>query len=239
MSDIDLYQSTPEKYNEYQHMRPDYYRAIDRAVELAAEKLKEKGSNVCIADFCSGTGLNTFDLAQKLGGIKKATLIDINQNFLEQAKASQIKAETVETICSNILEAPITMGYDCVLSLFAYHHVTDDQKQRFIDQVKRALNPAGIFVLGEIYMPDRPTTIAYYEKLIQSIPEEKRSVGLIAFLEQTARSMDFEFKIPKSFATNQLTSSGFTCIVEEKIWPNDDTLGKDAGTFIQIWKLTT
>ena len=237
MSDIDLYQSTPEKYNEYQHTRLDYSVAIDRAIELAAEKLKNKGSDVWVADFCSGTGSNTFDLVQKLGSIKKATLIDINQHFLEQAKASQIKAEAIETIHSNILEAPINTGYDCVLSLFAYHHVTDDKKQRFIDQVKQALNPGGIFVLGEIYMPDRPTTIAYYDKLIQAIPEEKRSAGLVAFLEQTARSTDVEFKIPKLFATDQLIASGFSCIVEEKIWPNDDVLGKDVGTFVQIWQL--
>lgn len=234
MPDIDLYREAPEKYHGYQSTRPDYSVANDRAIELVARHLVGK-TNVAVADFCCGIGSNTLTLANKLGGIKKALLIDINETFLAQAKKSNIKTRELVVTRADILEAKIDQEYNCVLSLFAYHHVANDQKQRYIDQVKAALKPDGLLVLAEIYLPDRATTRAYYDKLIQAIPADKRSPGLIAFLEQTARSQDFEFKVSRTFAADQLTSSGFTCLVEERIWPQDDELGEDVGTFVQIW----
>ena len=92
--------------------------------------------------------------------------------------------------------------------------------------------------MGELYSPDRYTTIRYYDFLLKSIPEIYHTTELTNFLSQTAHSEDVEYKVSRQFAIDQLTKSGFELVESIKAWPNEEsTLGKGVGIFIEIWKL--
>jgi ubiquinone/menaquinone biosynthesis C-methylase UbiE len=235
MNDVELYSSQTGLYDQIQDSRPDYSKAIDKVVGFAVEVLKGKESAV-ITDFCCGTGRISKVIAEKLGGVEKVNLIDINSKFLEIAKDSGIQTKTLLTSV-DILEAKVVNEADVVLAVFAYHHVVDEKKNEFLQKAKEALKFGGYLILAEIYMPDREITIEYYKELYKSVPEEKKSEELHDFLMQTARSQTFEFKVSKEFAHNQIKACGFKLIESDKIWPTNNSLGEDVGTYVELWQL--
>jgi hypothetical protein len=103
--------------------------------------------------------------------------------------------------------------------------------------VKRALKPGGVLLLGEIYSPDKATTLSYYSHLWEAIPAGDRSPELEKFLKQTAESDEFEYKVSRAFAHDQLRVAGFTLVSATKIWPMDKTFAEDVGTWVEVWKL--
>ncbi len=235
MSDIDVYKKSTGDYEALQERRPDYTGARNAFLKLASVYLKDKQS-ISVADFCCGTGNNTKLIADRYS-VSKATLIDINEEFLQIAKNADINATHVETIYSDILKVDLKPEHDLVISMFAYHHVADGDKKKFIDVVKNALKNNGILLLGEIYSPDRSTTLAYYNHLLDHIPLDLKTPELQKFLQQTAESDDFEYKVSRVFAHKQLTQAGFKLLDEIKVWPIDQTFNRDVGTFVEVWKL--
>jgi SAM-dependent methyltransferase len=232
-SDVELYEKKAEDYDLMQNLRPDYVGAKSAFLELAQNYLRGK-NDLVIDDFCSGTGINTRLLADRIS-IAKATLIDINEQFLQIAKNSEIKAQ-IETVASDILDADFHSGADAVISMFAYHHVPDDRKAEYISQVREALKEGSLLFLGEIYSPDKETTLEYYKYLCDSIPN--KSPELERFLMQTAQSDHFEYKVAKKFADAQLQAAGFKLLESRKIWPTDPHFNdKNVGTFVEVWQL--
>jgi ubiquinone/menaquinone biosynthesis C-methylase UbiE len=233
MSDIELYDKSPEAYEDLQLRRPDYTPSIQMFRKLAKEYLPKTG--IIIADFCCGTGKNTALVAQDTK-VEKAVLVDINKDFIEIAKAKSINT-TIFPLVSDILTAPLTCECDAVISMFAYHHVKDSDKIRYIDQVKSALKKDGLLFLGEIYTTDKETTLKYYKKLLNEIGSNSRLEELNKFLMETAKSDNCEFKVNQEFAHNQLKENGFELLRSEKIWPKDEELGNTVGMFVEVWKL--
>lgn len=236
MTAIDLYEQSVHKYEEFQEKRPDYVNARKVFLDLALTYVNNDKNLIFTADFCCGTGNNTKLLSQKLL-IEKATLIDVNEKFLDIARNSGIRAQQINLIPSDILKVRLKQEHDLVISMFAYHHVPDSDKVKYIKIVKDALKVGGILLLGEIYSPDKETTLAYYEHLIESIPENVKTAELVNFLKQTATSEDFEYKVSREFTHNQLIDAGFELLNSVKIWPKDSKFADDVGTFVEIWKV--
>lgn len=235
MSDIELYDSSPEEYEDLQLRRPDYVQSIVEFRKLAKKYLIDK-ENIVIADFCCGTGKNTALLAQDLN-INKAWLIDINKDFLEIAQKRGIQSVVIP-ISGDIINVELTCDCDAVISMFAYHHIKDEQKIVYLEQVKSALKTNGILFLGEIYSPDSETTVGYYNKLLSEIGDNSRIDELRKFLMETAKSDNFEFKVSKDFANKQLANSGFVLEEDVKIWPLDNEFDSNIGMFVEVWRLT-
>lgn len=235
MTEIELYEQSADKYEELQEKRPDYVYARKAFFDLVSIHFKNKEPLV-IADFCSGTGNNSLLISQRFP-TKKVTLIDINKQFLDIAMKSGIQASEIVSVQSDILKVDLKGEHDLVISMFAYHHVPDQDKAKYIEIAKDALKVGGILLLGEIYSPDKETTLAYYEHLLQAIPERVRTPELEKFLRQTAESEEFEYKVSQKFAHDQLIAMGFKIIDSFKIWPKDDKFTSDVGTFVEAWKL--
>jgi ubiquinone/menaquinone biosynthesis C-methylase UbiE len=231
-ADIDLYENKPDSYDKLQMLRPDYMGAKSAFLDLALKHLEGK-KNIVLADFCSGTGINTKLLAGRLP-VSYAVLIDTNKKFIEIAKKSEINTK-LETHIGDILKVDLTRCADAVISMFAYHHITNTHKADYIEKIKDVLKQGGILLLGEIYIPNKETTIEYYKHLYSSIA--KKSPELESFLMQTANSDHYEYKVAKEFADKQLIEAGFELIESKKIWPVDSKFDKTIGTFVEAWKL--
>lgn len=234
MSDIELYEKKANLYDELQQKRPDYVGAIEAFRQLSRKYFGDK-NNLVIADFCCGTGKNTRLFAQDIS-VAKATLIDSNKEFLEIVKSKPTNTQ-IETIQSDILLAPVRAENDVVISMFAYHHVPDEDKDKYIEQVLGALKKNGILILGEIYTPNKETTIKYYNYLLEKIGPNSQSVELRKFLTQTAESDNYEYKVSQKFAHDQLEKRGFVLLESQKIWPTDGSFPEDVGTFVEIWRV--
>lgn len=237
MTDIDLYTQTTALYETLQQKRPDYVGARKALLELALKFLKDKAP-LTIADFCCGTGNNTHLIADRIA-LHQATLIDINKEFLEIAAKSNIRAESVVPIQSDILKVSLRSEHDAIISMFAYHHVPDEDKEKYIEVSKDALKIGGVLLLGEIYSPDKATTLAYYDYLLKNIPQNSKSSELEKFIMQTANSDRFEYKVSREFTHQQLISAGFVLRDGIKVWPlaTDTTFPEDVGTFVEVWEL--
>lgn len=235
MTDIDLYEQSADKYEELQEKRPDYVYARKGFLDQVSIHFKNKGPLI-IADFCCGTGNNSLLISQRFP-VKKVTLIDINKQFLNIAIKSGIQASEIIPVQSDILKVNLKAEHDLVISMFAYHHVPDQDKQKYIEIVKDSLKVGGILLLGEIYSPDKQTTLAYYEHLLEVIPGDVKTPELEKFLRQTAESDEFEYKVSQKFAHDQLNAAGFKLIDNFKIWPKDNKFTPDVGTFVEAWQL--
>lgn len=235
MSDIDLYEKSPESYEEIQNSRPDYIASLEAMRELTRKYIGNK--RVLLADFCCGTGKNTRLLIGDID-IQKAVLIDINESFIRTIEETFKDDKRFIFIKSDILTAQFTHNFDVVLSMFAYHHVRDVEKEKYVQQVVDALKEGSILILGEIYVPNKETGIKYYEKLLNEIGNSNKKSEIEKFLRQTARSETFEFKVSKQFADLQLTEKGFELLESRKIWPKDNELGEDVGMYVEAWKLS-
>jgi ubiquinone/menaquinone biosynthesis C-methylase UbiE len=234
MVDIEIYESAND-YEKFQVLRPDYNSAIIKSIELARKYIPPKG-NVVVSDFCCGTGMNSNKYASD-SKIKKVNLIDINSKFLEVARDSQINSDKVNIFNKNILDYCPSKESKIVCSIFAYHHLPDNQKVLFLKKIKESLANRGILIFTEIFFSSKELELEYYTKLIDEIPKDVMSKDLELFLRQTSTSSDFEFKVSKEFADNQLLESGFTLLEELKIWPTDKTFDRSIGTFVQIYRL--
>jgi ubiquinone/menaquinone biosynthesis C-methylase UbiE len=234
MSGIDVYSKLTDEYEKLQLKRPDYSGAVDSFLFFATKYLKDKGE-INVIDFCCGTGSMSLLLSQQLN-VDELVLVDINKDFLDIALMSDITARQIKVINGDITKIMVEPRYDLVISMFAYHHVTDSLKNKYIEIAKNSLKPGGIVILGEIYSTDKATIMSYYKKLLDSIPEKERTDSLKDFLMQTASSEDFEYKVSREFACNQLISNGFKELEVKKIWPLDDDFEKDIGTFVEVWQ---
>jgi ubiquinone/menaquinone biosynthesis C-methylase UbiE len=235
MSSIDLYTAHPDHYDQLQHLRSDYVGAQQAFVGYAVKYLNGV-KDAAIVDFCSGVGKDSKLICDRIP-IDTVRLVDINEDFLKIASETGINARNVIPIHSDILKADVGNNSDAVVSMFAYHHVRDSDKAVYIEKVRDALKLGGILFVGEIYSPDRETTLRYYEHLIRSIPTASKNKELRTFLLQTAQSDDFEFKVSRKFAHDQLTAAGFELLESKKIWPVDDSFSPDVGTFVEVWKM--
>jgi SAM-dependent methyltransferase len=240
MTDVDVYDNHDDhdnhkNYIRFQMLRPDYIKAISKSISLSVKYTKNR-KTVDIADFCCGIGSNTQKLSKKRA-LNKALLIDINKGFLDIAKKSAIVAKELEIKHGNILLENFDKSYDIVFSIFAYHHMKDNEKLRYIEQIKKALKPKGVLILTEIFLNNKKEGVQYYKKLLESVQANKRVSGLKEFLEQTAKSTEFEFKVPKKIADSQFQSSGFRLLEQVKVWPKDDSVENGQGTFVQVYIL--
>jgi ubiquinone/menaquinone biosynthesis C-methylase UbiE len=235
MVDIEAYDEY-ENYMKFQKLRPDYVQAIDKSIELA-KKYSAQFDKINLADFCSGTGSNSKIFSEQLNKVNKVTLIDINKGFLDIARKSGIKSSEISLHVQDILKVKLNKEYNLVFSIFAYHHIKDNEKQKYIKQVRRALQNKGILVLTEIFIKNKKETIEYYSRLFNQIPREKIIPGLKDFLDQTANSNDFEFKVSKEFADKQFKECGFKLLEEVRIYPKYNSFDKDGGTFVQVYQI--
>ena len=234
MMDIDIY-SHQEDYENFQNCRPDYYYAILKAIELAKNYVPN-GKDLVVGDFCCGTGSNMLKYSNSVGGIKRAILIDINKGFLDIAKRLGIKAKDLVIKNEDILDVNFTKECGLVFSIFAYHHIRNKYKEKYIKQIVSCMQENGILILAEIYFENKEECVKYYDELFKNIPEKKRVAGLKKFLDQTARSEDFEFKVSKDFADNQFQKS-FEKLEEIKIYPKNGSKEYSKGTFVQVYRL--
>jgi ubiquinone/menaquinone biosynthesis C-methylase UbiE len=229
MSDINLYNSYPDKYNELQNLRPDYPKAIKLSLELANKYTV--GQEINLFDICCGTGSNSLAFS-KMHPLNKVLLVDINQEFLNIAKDSEIDAKEKQIICSDIrFVSDVGKNYNLVFSIFAYHHVPDADKASYVQVIKDSMVEGGILVLTEIFFDSLDLQNKYYKDLFNSIDNKYKTKELQEFLEQTSNSSDSEFKVSKNFTDKQFAD--FELLEETKIWPNS---ADQNGTFIQIYK---
>lgn len=218
-------------YLSLQLARPDYAKAIPTIITLAEKYTKN--TPLAVADFCCGVGNITKAFSEKRP-IQEALLIDINKEFLNATRKLLQNIPSVTIINEDILKADIKHTYDIVFSVFSYHHIRDKEKEAYVKQVRKALKKTAHVILAEIYFNTKEHEERYYRELYEMTENQEKNDVLKAFLMQTAKSKNFEFKVSKEYAKDSFAKKGLKIIEEKKIWPDDLS---DEGMFVQVLTL--
>lgn len=125
---------------------PRYDEALQRIVHLIDPKPGEQG-----LDIGAGTG-NLVQLLHQRNA--RMTAIDQSKEMLAKCKE---KNPTVETKLGNFLAIPyLDHSFDFIVTSYAFRHLSEEQKQLAIDEMKRVLKPQGrIALLDLMYMDEQ------------------------------------------------------------------------------------
>lgn len=91
---------------------------VGRAI-LAQVALRE---DMEVMDFGAGTGLVATQVAPR---VRRIWAVDVSAAMLEKLAAKPELAGRVQTVCQDILVAPLARRFDLIVSAMAMHHVAD------------------------------------------------------------------------------------------------------------------
>lgn len=102
-----------------------------------------------VMDFGAGTGLISSAVAPK---VNRITAVDTSQSMLEKLADKPELQGKVEINCRNILEAPLDIRFDLIMSAMTLHHVEDTS--RLLASFGRHLNDSGMIALADLDSED-------------------------------------------------------------------------------------
>lgn len=105
--------------------------------------------NMEVMDFGAGTGLLCSQIAPQ---VKKITAVDTSNSMLEKlSEKSDLKGK-IETINQDIIENPLAMKFDLVMSAMTLHHIEDTE--HMIKTLKANLKPEGRIAWADLDAED-------------------------------------------------------------------------------------
>ncbi len=102
-----------------------------------------------VMDFGAGTGLLCSSIAPK---VKKIIAVDTSESMLEKLSAKDDLKGRVEIINQDIIEQPLTMKFDLIMSAMTLHHVEDTAGMLVV--LKENLRPGGYIALADLDQED-------------------------------------------------------------------------------------
>jgi tRNA (cmo5U34)-methyltransferase len=82
--------------------------------------------------------------------------IDVSAEMLKEARRV-LPADRVERLIVSAIEEPLPEGpFDLVFSALAVHHLQGEQKAKLFGRVAGVLASDGVFVLGDVVVPENP-----------------------------------------------------------------------------------
>ncbi len=112
-------------------------------------KLPLKG-NEKVLEFGSGGGVCTRHLAKILSKEGKLTCIDISEYYISKARKRLQKFNNIEILEGDVrkMEIPAS-SFDAILIHFAFHHVSEHEKQDIMNTLASKLKKSGVVFIRE------------------------------------------------------------------------------------------
>lgn len=126
------------------YIRENYFQILDGVIEFAQF---EQGMKVL--DIGIGTGLLTerMPLGLELYGI------DISPKMMEKLREKNL---SVKLAVGSFRDIPYSkLFFDRIISTFAFHHLTPEEKEDAFTEMDRVLKPGGYLVIGDFMLEDR------------------------------------------------------------------------------------
>jgi tRNA (cmo5U34)-methyltransferase len=127
-------------------------------------------------------GVGTGETALRVRGLHPRatwTGIDANESMLARAREALPGAD----LRRRRLEDPLPEGsYDLVVSALAVHHLDGAGKRDFFRRVGEALRRGGVFVVGDVVVPDRPEDALIEIDWVVDLPD--RAADQLEWLEE-------------------------------------------------------
>lgn len=125
------------------YVRENYYCILTRIVELL--DLREA---MAVLDIGIGTGL----LVERMPEDIELYGIDISKKMMRKLEEKGLKANLAY---GSFLNIPYENGmFDRIVSSFAFHHLTEEEKEEAFKEMDRVLKDTGVIVIGDFMFKD-------------------------------------------------------------------------------------
>lgn len=172
------------------HPHSGYEQVLQRVVDYIAPKPSETGLD-------AGTG--TGNLAKRFAAFP-INMCAFDQS-IEMLKMCKAKNPTVETKVGNFLAIPfLDHSFDFVVSSYALHHTTDEQKCLVLAEFERVLKQGGRLAIADLMFAD------------QASREEHLRLLREAGQDEAIAQIENEYYANRSLLLAELKRLGFTAI---------------------------
>jgi putative AdoMet-dependent methyltransferase len=127
----------------------DMHKKLSAAIGSAILENVPLDAEMLVMDFGAGTGLISSQVAPR---VKKIVAVDISEAMLNKLADKPELAGKVVTVCQDILNKPIDVGFDLIMSAMAMHHVKDTDK--LVQTFSEHLKPGGMVALADLDAED-------------------------------------------------------------------------------------
>ena len=107
---------------------------------------------VSVLDLGCGTGKLT---ARMVKAGHPVTAVDFSGQMLQAAAHNAPGATFVQGELAQVPDLLTGQTFDCIIAVYALHHLPDAEKYALLTALREHLNPEGVIVLGDVSFPDR------------------------------------------------------------------------------------
>ena len=107
---------------------------------------------VSVLDLGCGTGKLT---ARMVEAGHPVTAVDFSRQMLQAAAHNAPGATFVQGELAQVPDLLAGQTFDCIIAVYALHHLPDAEKYALLTALREHLNPEGVIVLGDVSFPDR------------------------------------------------------------------------------------
>ena len=194
---------------------PGFLRLRQEIIALA-----RLGHEDRVLDIGAGTGLLSLAAAPEVGHV---TALDISPAMCRHldAKLVELPDANVDVLVGSATALPLAQGSaDVVLSNYCFHHVSDADKRRALDEISRVLRPGGRLVIGDMMFRvglrgtrDRALIMRFVRAMVRRGP-----AGVIRLLKNALRLLSGRGEHPASvdWWHRALHDAGFVGVA---VWP--------------------
>jgi ubiquinone/menaquinone biosynthesis C-methylase UbiE len=175
-----------------------------------------------VLDIGAGTGLLALAAAPK---VRHVSALDISPAMCRhlEAKVAELPDADVDVLVGDATALPLAdRSADVVISNYCFHHVSDADKRRALDEISRVLRPGGRLVIGDMMFQvglrgtrDRALIMRFVRAMVRRGP-----AGIIRLAKNAVRFLSGRGEHPASVDWWQraLQDAGFA---EVAVWPLD------------------
>ena len=106
-----------------------------RNFDEVVKQINQRQRNPSVLDLCCGTGIFAREWLSRAGEVRRYMGIDISPDFIDYAKGFGFGEFSHE----DAVDCRLEERFDIVMGTSAYHHIEDERKRAFLENMRRSL----------------------------------------------------------------------------------------------------